>query len=1064
MKKVKNNQIGIHLDVGHDSIGWCVTDRGDGTVGSLRFLGSGVVLFPADDCLANHRRAFRRQRRHIRATRQRIARMRALFLQRGVLTEAELDANPIAFPWKLAAAVLCGERKLSWPELWCVLRWYAHNRGYDGNVLCSLRSGRQVDQEDIKKNAAARKLMQDFGTGSMAETMCRYLEIDPNGKVASSMKRFKELGVSFDRTVVVDEVRRILERHIGVLKGLDVDLIHLLLADPATEQNFLRSRTDLPFRIQARFWGGILFGQLAPRFDNRIIGTCPVSGGKLPNKAAKEFLDYRWAMMLANTLVGDGRRLTAGEIGKMNEDVAKKGGYTKGSYKKLIEEVTGEANSNVDALLTAPEADKSLVRYPGIYAISKWGVAELFEEKALRKAANKLYRGKVLALRDLRGLVDESRRGAFDEAVNPAKQRGKKKQMTLDEILEQPVAADLQTGRAPYAREVLAKAAATVFAGKDPRESGGILYRDATKADPLPAEKIDEATNNHLVRHRVKIMLRLLDDIVHDYAENNRARIANVTIETARDIKDLSGKTNKEIVSEMLSKTEQHRKVAKKLADFLHCDVAHVSAGLIRKARIAEDLGYTCPYTGFKYDLQDVVSKHVDLDHILPRSQRESDSLDSLVLTFTEVNRMKGARTGLEFVREFGGQRVKGRENLVVHSEAKYRQFAEALKTAGHGDDRKRQLRRREKLLKLHADESGFTEGALTRTSYITSLASKAIYGFFAQCGRRPRVVSVPGRVTSEFRKQWKILGILAKVDPRVLDENGDLRLKSEIRGITHMHHAVDAITLGLAATLLPTDGALWSTMCKRRVTSNEGEALKALGCFNISAKGEPQLVDLPQVLRDTIAEALAEQRVVVHESKEKVGLKVQQLTWGVEKVEGDTVHIRQRARDPKTGKLTMKRDQIPMAKAFGVNPIGGDGKLKRIKGVLLPDVNYGVALTNPPQVIRFNRVWQTLASLGGGRMPPIVRRGGLISVKSGSYQGIWRVASVKDVAGGTVMLDILSPYATKVANKVTYAKINVSLSTLMNNGLEVLKPRYTGVPICPTTSLTSQARGSSSR
>ena len=118
---MEKNEIAIHLDVGHESIGWSVSRFCPGSEEFLRFLGTGVVLFPADDCLANHRRAFRRQRRHIRATRQRIARMKALFLSRGVLTSAQLESNQFAAPWKLAASVLSGGHTLNWQELWYVL-------------------------------------------------------------------------------------------------------------------------------------------------------------------------------------------------------------------------------------------------------------------------------------------------------------------------------------------------------------------------------------------------------------------------------------------------------------------------------------------------------------------------------------------------------------------------------------------------------------------------------------------------------------------------------------------------------------------------------------------------------------------------------------------------------------------------------------------------------------------------------------------------------------------------------------------------------------------------------
>ena len=169
--------------------------------GNERFLaipGTGVVLFPADDCLANSRREFRRQRRHIRATRQRIARMKSMILALGVMTEAELSKNLTAAPWKLAAEVLSRGKLLSWPELWCVLRWYAHNRGYDGNILASAKNRQEGDADDIKKNAASHDMMAKFGTSTMAETMCRFLCVDPQGDKISSREYFKGNKVSFD--------------------------------------------------------------------------------------------------------------------------------------------------------------------------------------------------------------------------------------------------------------------------------------------------------------------------------------------------------------------------------------------------------------------------------------------------------------------------------------------------------------------------------------------------------------------------------------------------------------------------------------------------------------------------------------------------------------------------------------------------------------------------------------------------------------------------------------------------------------------------------------------------
>ncbi|HPC53997.1 MAG TPA: hypothetical protein PLV05_12975, partial [Verrucomicrobiota bacterium] len=209
----------LHLafDVGHSSIGWAVlqTPAAPSPEPAAELLGCGAVVFAPDDCLASTRRGFRRQRRHIRATRQRIARMRRLLAHLGVLTPAQLAAPGGAWPWLLAARVLVCAAPLTWPELWDVLRWYAHNRGYDANRAWSRQE--KPDTEDSEKAQRAHELLREFerrhgrpGTmaevfcdhlllreferrhgrpGTLAEVVCDHLGVDPRGPVKSSRQR-----------------------------------------------------------------------------------------------------------------------------------------------------------------------------------------------------------------------------------------------------------------------------------------------------------------------------------------------------------------------------------------------------------------------------------------------------------------------------------------------------------------------------------------------------------------------------------------------------------------------------------------------------------------------------------------------------------------------------------------------------------------------------------------------------------------------------------------------------------------------------------------------------------
>ena len=152
----------LAFDVGHSSLGWAVLQNVSDQPTSIKLLGCGSVVFPADDCLASERRGFRRQRRHIRATRLRITRMRRVFAHLGVLTACQLESPGCAWPWLLAARVLRGGKKLTWDELWDVLRWYAHNRGYDGNKGWSKHDAASAEDSDKEKRAGELLVSRRF--------------------------------------------------------------------------------------------------------------------------------------------------------------------------------------------------------------------------------------------------------------------------------------------------------------------------------------------------------------------------------------------------------------------------------------------------------------------------------------------------------------------------------------------------------------------------------------------------------------------------------------------------------------------------------------------------------------------------------------------------------------------------------------------------------------------------------------------------------------------------------------------------------------------------------------
>jgi hypothetical protein len=1077
------------FDVGHSSIGWAVLKRIDGKNPELS--GCGTVIFAADDCLASARRGFRRQRRHIRATRHRIARIKTLIEHLGVLTGPQLDANDCAWPWLLAARVLAGGALVTWVELWSVLRWYAHNRGYDGNKRWS-DADAAAEAEDVEKVTNARGLYTKYGTSTMAGTFCAVCGLDPLGSKKSCAlpgdKRPKGLNAAFPREDVEAEVRAILEKHIGVLAKVDESLIRALFEDWRT---IPCERLSLPLRYQ----GGLLFGQLAPRFENRIVALCPITFehrfqkvfsethdaalakaeaekfAKVPAKECREFYEFRWAMQLANVMVsmpdGKAARLIANADWRRAVDakMRERGHLTPGEFKKTVREVTGWASDNLGQMLLHPDAQKALLLDPTRRLITGDSLMAklwpLLPERLQKRAAGKLRNGKAVSVAELAADIPEGRMPEIEAAIqrhldgeNTKKSR-RERPVTREQVLAESLRVERLDGRAPYHRKMLSDAVKDVMErGIHPTEEGGCLYRSEAIRNAQLQRAIDEQTNNHLVRHRLRILERLHRDMVKEYADEMLDRVERMTIEVNRDLREMSGKTAKLVAQDMGKRLANFKSVRERLENAFTGKDVKITAGLIRKARIAEDLGWKCPYTGKEFDKLQLLHRRVDKDHIIPRSQRPSDSLDSLVITFTEVNRMKGKRTALRFIEEEQGKVVEGDPTLSIKTLTGYTRDIESLETfKGHEDDQRRKKSRKRMLLVRDFVEKEFIPADLTQTSQLVRLGAQVLQKQYLGMTAPPPVTSLPGSVTGTIRKSWKLLGCLSLANPEVLDPaTGNAREKGDIRDITHLHHALDACVLAFGSLFLPGQGRSgegWKLLVKRRLNAEEQARAKELfkNYIEFEQDGTPRLIELPVTLKEQIRARLAERRVVQHIPAQMNGLRVEQNAWRVLKVENGEAHLRQRMRQPDGSRVTKDATE-KIVKLLGLQPNGGTGKLERNMAALVIPDNYGLALDPEPVIIPFHKVWPRIDELRkrcGGKNPRVLRNGMLIALPKGKFAGIWRIFSVKNNATG-IALDIGRPDVVRLRNKVEGHKINVRLATLLRDGMHRKRPTLTGL------------------
>lgn len=1079
----------LSFDIGHASIGWSVFRVSETFPEPL---GAGTVLFPKDSCLASARREFRRSRRNIAAKRSRVAHLKNYLETLGILTKAQLNENANSYPWFLAARVLAsvGSEKLSWQELWTVLRWYAHNRGYDGNALWagdSLDNEEEIG-EDTQKVNAARALMEKHGTTSMAETFCAVLGLNPLGDKKASRVYFKGNNAAFPRNVVEAEVRKILSAHIGVLPKLDEAFIDTLVK--AVPEN-ITFALKLPARFSDK--GGLLFGQYVPRFDNRIIGKCRITGKNVPLKSCREYLLYRWGRLINNLTVfgvdGTVRVLLPREREALHAKMQEAGFFDKKSINAALEEVSGCKPANTESYFLTEEMEEALVLDPVKKLLSKktyikdlW---KYFSDRGKKIFAAKLARGETLKLSACIEQMNtwgnwqgEAQFHAVLETLQNAE--NKKKAGKRRNLKNLKFKADFPSGRASYCREILRKTFEEALAGTDSTQSGGCLYETDEIRERLlgrveqdiaadSTEKwIASQTNNHMVRHRLLIFSRLLEDIVNEYADGNAENIGDVIIEVVRDLREFSGMNSKEIAAKLSEKNANFSSVSKKLEDAADDAGIVVNGSLIRKARLLEDQNFTCPYTGQKIDYPHLFGGILDIEHIIPRSLRPSDALSSCVMTFRAVNDLKGQRTAMQFMKEFAGKDVPGL-NIQIQPLKNFTEWVDAhkkqkLRKGFSKEDQARCRRRAELLLLERYDErnADFTERDLTQTSHLNKMAIRLV-----KRNLNIDAWHLAGAITGFVRKNLNIDECLVAAVPRMqhvarVGDNDSRKLtKSEMRELSHLHHAMDAVTQGLTGIFFRTED--WKLLAKRNLTERERLILHAKyeHLLDFSESGKIKMKELPEFLTNAISARLKECRVVQHVPAKMHGMSVEQTTWSIKGAErkDNKVSLSQHTTGPKqerldsSGKRFVKFGSEKPSLLLGYNvPAEKKSKLKNIKGVMKICENWGCALDPEPVVIPHFKVFPKLRELrerNGGNPVRILRRGQQIEVLSGNYKGVWVVVSIKDNAGG-IALDLNSLDKIKIENKTNESKINVILKSLLRAGIKILKPRYTGTP-CPT-------------
>ena len=404
----------------------------------------------------------------------------------------------------------------------------------------------------------------------------------------------------------------------------------------------------------------------------------------------------------------------------------------------------------------------------------------------------------------------------------------------------------------------------------------------------------------------------------------------------------------------------------------------------------------------------------------------------------------------------------------------------------------------------MEEKDLGFTEGKLTQTSHLMKLAMRGLKKRFPTAAIDP----IPGAVTAEIRKSWNLTGTLSLVCPEVIftDENGveKTRPKDEIRGLTHMHHALDAATIALAAHYFPLQkrgqnqsGKLWRALLKRNRNEEEQKLLASTGLFKAyqktrhdhqgsptETKTELRLTDLPKDLKQSLRLSLAQARVMQHLPADRSGAKTELTTWSIVCQDKDYTIILQRPnrttfntiktenaikwedlefkkdaqkllanygqhlserqiRLVKRGLLKLARERT--TKLLGPHPTTAKSKLQphgKSRGAQVIEENFAIALDPSPCLIPFHNVSTTLQTLKSANSNKSVRL-----IRNGT-----RIRVKKGTWSGTWRVTSVKnsdAYGISVdlapLHGIKLAKGNAKIPNMLRDGLEILPQRYTG-------------------
>ena len=307
-----------------------------------------------------------------------------------------------------------------------------------------------------------------------------------------------------------------------------------------------------------------------------------------------------------------------------------------------------------------------------------------------------------------------------------------------------------------------------------------------TRLEILPKNSL----RNPVVEKILNQMVNLVNQVCDEYGKPHEIRI-----ELARELKK-SAKEREEATKGIADATKENNKIREIILKEFGFTATRND---VIRYRLWEELGeneYKSLFTNQYIPKNEIFSKDIDIEHIIPKALLFDDSFSNKTLAYRKVNLQKRDRTAFDFISEGFNADLESYKNRVD----------KMLKQKAISKGKHKKL-----LLSAKNLPDGFIERDLRNSQYIAKKAKNMLQEVFRT------VLSTTGSVTDKLREDWGIINVMKELnlpkykalgltEKQTRWDNGQEKekevevIKDWTKRNDHRHHAMDALTVAFTS------------------------------------------------------------------------------------------------------------------------------------------------------------------------------------------------------------------------------------------------------------------------